>query len=112
MKTFTGDIIILHTFYIILLPYEVWFLRYKVRQTEFSVILSHFPPSTALPFNNPENKNFEKLKKASGDVIILHMRTKNHNHMMHIPDIWGGTDITFCYFGPFLPFTPLLILKN
>ena len=75
---------------------------------EFSVILSHFSPSTALPFNNPENKNFEKLKKASGDVIILHMRTKNHNHMMHIPEIWGGTDITFCYFGPFLPFYPTI----
>ena len=45
------------------------------------VILDNF-----LPFyipNNPENQNFEKMKKAIGDVIILDMRTKNHNHMMY-----------------------------
>ena len=35
------------------------------------------------PPDNPENQNFEKMKKASGDVITLHMCTKNHNHMMY-----------------------------
>ena len=38
--------------------YEVQFLSYEVRQTEFFVTLGHF-----LPFhspNNPENQNFEK----------------------------------------------------
>ena len=38
-----------------------------------------------LPFylsNNPENWNFEKKEKASGDVIILHMCTKNHDQMI------------------------------
>ena len=51
--------------------HEVTFLRYGVRQTEFFVILGHF-----LSFYSPknqENQNFEKMKKASGDVIILHM---------------------------------------
>ena len=57
---------------------HIWFQEYKVRQTEFSVILAHF-----LPFNPPdgsENKKFEKTKKIPGDVIILHKCVKNHNH--------------------------------
>ena len=29
---------------------------------------------------NPKNQNFEKMKKIAGDIIILHMCTKNHNH--------------------------------
>ena len=61
--------------------YEVWLLRYGVRQTEFFVILGHFLPF--YPPNNPENQNFEKMKKASGYAIILHMCTINHNHMMY-----------------------------
>ena len=31
------------------------------------------PPS--LPPNNPENQNFEKMKKTPGDIIILHKCT-------------------------------------
>ena len=34
-----------------------------------------------LPPRNPENQNFEKMKKAPGDIIILHMSTINKNHM-------------------------------
>ena len=41
-----------------------------------------FCPNSAPSPNNLENQNFEKLKKASRDVIILHMCTKNDNHMM------------------------------
>ena len=40
----------------------------------------------SLPFyssNNQKNQNFEKMKNPSGDVTILHMRTKNHDHMMY-----------------------------
>ena len=32
--------------------------------------------------NNPENKNFEKMKKSAGDIIILHKCTINDNHIM------------------------------
>ena len=42
------------------------------------------------PTNNPENQNFEKMKHASGDIIILHLCTKNQNHMYF-----------FCHFGLF-----------
>ena len=61
--------------------YEVQFLRYGVRQTEFFDILGHFLPF--YPLNNLENQNFEKMKTTSEDVIILHMRTKNHNHVIY-----------------------------
>ena len=37
------------------------------------------------PLNNPEKKNFEKMKKKDGDVI-LQMCTMNDNHMMY--DSW------------------------
>ena len=36
-----------------------------------------------LPPSNPENINFEKMKKTPGDIIILHMNTINQNHMMY-----------------------------
>ena len=39
--------------------------------------LSFYPP------NNPKKQNFEKLKKDPGDIIILHKRTKNHDHVLY-----------------------------
>ena len=61
--------------------YDKQLLRYRVRQTEFLVILGHF---FALSLSNkPENQNFEKLKKAPEDVTILHLCTKNYDHMMY-----------------------------
>ena len=45
-----------------------------------------------LPPNNPENQNFEKMKKIPGDITILHYcpftitigdSTMNQNHMMY-----------------------------
>ena len=61
--------------------FDVWFLRYQVRQTEFFVNLDNFLPF--YPPNNLKNQNFEKMKKALGDIIILHMCTTKANHMMY-----------------------------
>ena len=64
--------------------YDLWFLRYGVRQTKFFLILDHF-----LPFyhpNNPENQKLEKMKNTPGDIIILHKCTINDNEMMY--DSW------------------------
>ena len=38
------------------------------------VILDHFLPF--YPLNNPKNQNFEKMKKITGDIIILHVYQK------------------------------------
>ena len=49
--------------------FDVWFLGYGVRQTEFSVILDRFSPF--YPPMDPENQNSEKMKKIPEDIIIL-----------------------------------------
>ena len=47
-------------------------------------ILCHFGPFFVfLPPNNPKNQNFEKMKKAPGGIIILHMCTITENHVMY-----------------------------
>ena len=33
---------------------------------------------------NPENQNFEKMKKMAGDIIILDKRTIHSNHIMYV----------------------------
>ena len=53
--------------------------------TEFILILDHFCPFTAPPSppKNPENQNFEKMKKPPGDIIILHKCTINDDHIIY-----------------------------
>ena len=69
MKEFAGDTILHmctknHNY----MMYGSWD---KVRLTDLFVILDHF-----LPFvPDPENLNFEKIKKTPEDIIILQMRT-------------------------------------
>ena len=59
-------------------------------------ILGHF--LSCYPSKTPKNQNFEKMKKNAGD-IILHICTKNHNHMMY--------DGIFSFWVIFCPFTSL-----
>ena len=61
--------------------YEVQFLRYRVGQN-FFIILDHFLPFTS-PLTTQKTKILKKWKKASGDVIILNLCNKKHNHMMY-----------------------------
>ena len=60
---------------------EIGILIYGVRQTEFFVIWGHFFPFYST--DDPENQDFKKMKKTSGDVIILYPRIINDNHMTH-----------------------------
>ena len=70
MKKLAADIIILHMHQKPQL-YEIRFLGYGVRGTEFFVILCYFCPFTPPPLpNNLENQNFEKIKKALGDAAL------------------------------------------
>ena len=51
---------------------------------EMDIIIFHFGPFFALlPPTSPKNQNFKKILKISGDVIILHMCTKNYDEMMY-----------------------------
>ena len=45
------------------------------------VILGHVLPF--YPTNNPQNQNFEKMKKNAWRYYHLHKWTKNHDHMLH-----------------------------
>ena len=86
--------------------YDVWFLRYEVQRTEFFFILDHFLPF--YPSNNLKNQNFEKLKKTSGDIIILH----NDNQMMYGSwDTECNREIFLSFWTVFCPFTPLTAQK-
>ena len=53
------------------------------------------------PPKNPENQNFEKMKKASGDVTILHTIPKITSCDVCFPR-YGVRQTIFCHFVPFL----------
>ena len=100
------EILLFHTC-VLCKSYDIWFLRYWAWKTNFFVILDHF-----LPFHNPKNpknQNFEKMQKTVGDIVILPMRTKNHDHMLYC--FWDMVcDRCNCYFSfwdIFCPFNPL-----
>ena len=77
----------------------------------FFVTLDYFLPF--YPPNNPENHNFEKLKKMPGDIIILHIYTINENHVMYVPEIRSATvrQNFLSVWVIFCPLTPLTTLK-
>ena len=62
---------------------------------------------------DPENWNFDKMKKTPKDIIILQMCTINNSHMMY-----GSRDVEcngqnfFCCFGLFFALLPPKNLKN
>ena len=79
-KKFAGDIIII---YMCIKNdnntiYGSWDMEWD-RQS-----FCNFGPFFALiPTNNQQNQNFNKTKKTSGDIISLHYRTINGNHIMY-----------------------------
>ena len=103
-------------------------------------IFCHFRPFFALFPYNKKNQNFgKKKKKTPGDIIILQKFTKNYNHIngswdtekkmagdiinLHVyqkshshdacfPEIRCTTDIIFCHFEHFLPFSSSNTPKN
>ena len=103
------DIIILHMC-IKNQSYKVWFLKYGVRRN-FLPFWAIFYPFTPPPSQNRKS-NFSKIKKASGDVIILHICTKNHYHTMYASWDMECERQFFVILCHFCPFTPLLTLKT
>ena len=90
--------------------YDAWFLRFEVQQTEFFVILDHFLPF--YPPMDPENQNFEKMKKTPEDIIILQMCTINDSHMMYGSwDMECNRQNFLSFWTVFCPFTPLWTQK-
>ena len=97
--------------------YEIQLLRYEVRLNSLSFWAIFLPfSSPPLPTNNPENQNFEKMRKAFGDAIILNLYKKKHNHMTYAKKKtitrYGVRQTQFLSFQViFCSFAPLLTLK-
>ena len=89
--------------------YEVWSATDRIF-CHFGPFFALYPPPHP---NNPESQNFEKMKKAPGDITILQMCSINHKYMMY--EVWSATDRIFCHFGLFfalLPPPPLLTTQK
>ena len=102
MKKIPGDIIILHMCTINQnhMMYGSWDMEHNRYN------FSHFKWLFALLHpNNPDNQSFEKMKKkTSGDIIILHKCTKNHDHMLYCSQDMIHGRLLFFILGYFLPF--------
>ena len=82
---------------------QSWCTVSMIWSTADRVFFHSGPFFTLLPYNNQENKNFEKMKKTLGDIIILHM-------------MYGSWDMechgqNFCHRTIFCPFTLLMTKK-
>ena len=112
-KKTAGDIIILHkcTINVNHMMYGSWDTK---SERQFFVILGYVLPFYP-PNNNPENQNFEKIKRNAwmpGDVFILHMCTKNYDHMMYGSwDIKRDRQKFLSFWVIFCPFNPLTAWK-
>ena len=81
--------------------YSSWDIEQNILKL---VILGHFLPF--YPPKNPLKSKSWKMKKYTGDIIILYMGTKNHSHVMY--GSWGTEwDRQNClsFWGIFCPFT-------
>ena len=87
--------------------YDLWFLRYRARQTEFFHILDHFlsfyTPSPSP--NSPESQSLQKMKKTPRGIIILQKCIINDNHMIYgLWDMKCNRQNFFVILGHFLNF--------
>ena len=84
--------------------YGSWDIKHN---RQFFVILGYFLPF--YPHNNPENQKFEKMKKPSWDIFMLHM---SKIIWCMIPEIWNATDKIFLILDQFLSFNRFPPLNN
>ena len=111
LKKSPGDIIILHK--CTKIHDHMLHCSLDMAHNEFNYFLfwAIFYPFTSLTAQ--KNQNFEKMKKTPGNIIILHMCTKNYDQMMY-----GSWDMVcdrcnyFSFLGHFFPFYPPNSLKN
>ena len=107
-KKTLGDVTILH-----MCTINDNHIMYSSKGTECNrqnfVILDNCLPF--YPPNNPKNQNFEKMKKISGDIIILQMCSINDNHDVWFPRYEAWWTEIFVIWTILCPFTPLTTWK-
>ena len=87
-KKMSRDIIILHkcTIHDNHMMYCFWDMERNLHNfLSFCTIFCPFTPLTnqKIPLTTQKIKTLKKWKKTPGDIIILHMSTKNFGHMMY-----------------------------
>ena len=89
-------------FALVYYKWQSWCMVPDISSTADRIFLSFWAVSCPFTPNNPENQHFEKMKKAQGDIIILHKCTINGNHMIY--DSWGinCNRHIICHLWPFL----------
>ena len=106
MNTTAGNIIILHkcTKNHNHMVYCSWDITCDRCNCYFS-FWAIFCPLT--PITCRKIENFKKMKKTPGDIIILHNRNKNHDHMLYCSWDMGRDGCNFCFsfWAIFCPFT-------
>ena len=55
---------------------EIWYIRHVILIFYLGLFFVLLPP------NDRKNQNFQKIWKRHGDIIVLHMCTKNNDQMM------------------------------
>ena len=90
--------------------YDVLFLRYGAWQTELFPISDYFLPF--YPPNNPENQNFEKMKKPLEISSFYTSVPKIMVICYTISEIWRVTNLIIFIVGYFLSFYPSKSPKN
>ena len=85
----------------------IWYMVFQIWSAtdKFFVILDRFLPFC--PPINPQNQNFEKLKKNPGAIIISHNCPKNHDHMLYCSLDMACNGFNCCFhFGLFFTLLP------
>ena len=82
---------------------EIWHVTDVIVIFPFGLFFSLLSP----PSNSPKNVIFfKKMKKAPGDIIILHKCTKNHDHRLHCSWDMAHNGCNFFHFGLFFAHLP------
>ena len=112
MKTTPANIIILRkcTINDNHMMYSSWDMKCHRKKffCQFGPFFDLLPPLTI-----QKKQNFEKLKKISGDIIILHHFHKNHDHMLYcsLDMACNRFNCCFSFWAIFYPFTSLTAQK-
>ena len=106
MKKIPGDIIILHKY-----PKNHDHMLYCSRHTARDTCNCYFSfwalfcPFT--PITDWKTKISGKIKKTTGNIIILHMYTKIMIICYTVPEIWHVTHVVIFHFGLFFALLPI-----
>ena len=90
----------------------IWCMVPKMSSATDRLFVNFYHFLSFYPIKNPRNQNLEKMKKIHGDIIILHMSTKNHDYMLYCAwDMARKGCNYFSFWDIFCPFTPLTTRK-